>query len=350
MGVKEVTHGQTREARQEHQQRREEDLQELSAQAEDLAEAVPSDPGRSGRERTDDRHAGGAAGHWGGGAAHNKAPRRNPRSSISAPMRSCCDATSRPEDRDPLAGHGIHRGRGHGVLADLSRIRRRDGPARRRSAWRLIADYARQFTQITETAAAATGRQGGRARSQAPGRQGRVLRACQEGAVASNRAALPAGRAAAAADHRPPDLGGAADRRVTRGRPWIFDAPLWSRRCSCWPRSSSLSADRVRLRSGKVIAGIFIGGDSKSVRLLLERRADLGGPARPRPSPSSSRTQGPGGGAVRRGVAAPAAAPRPVAVTVPAGSRINVRLTQAIDVDTSKAGMTFKAVVDDPVR
>ena len=32
----------------------------------------------------------------------------------------------------------------------------------------------------------------------------------------------------------------------------------------------SLSADRVRLRSGKVVEGIFIGGDSKSVRVLLD--------------------------------------------------------------------------------
>ncbi len=32
----------------------------------------------------------------------------------------------------------------------------------------------------------------------------------------------------------------------------------------------SLSADRVRLRSGKAIDGLFIGGDSKSVRVLLD--------------------------------------------------------------------------------
>ena len=32
----------------------------------------------------------------------------------------------------------------------------------------------------------------------------------------------------------------------------------------------SLAADRVRLRSGKVVEGMFIGGDSKSVRVLLD--------------------------------------------------------------------------------
>ena len=36
-------------------------------------------------------------------------------------------------------------------------------------------------------------------------------------------------------------------------------------------------------------------------------------------------------------------------VAVPAGSQLNVRLTQGIDVDASQAGMTFKGVVDDPV-
>ena len=43
----------------------------------------------------------------------------------------------------------------------------------------------------------------------------------------------------------------------------------------------------------------------------------------------------------------PAAAPKPV--TVPAGTALNIRLTQAIDVDVSQAGQTFKAIVDDPV-
>ena len=32
----------------------------------------------------------------------------------------------------------------------------------------------------------------------------------------------------------------------------------------------SLSADRVRLRSGKIIEGMFLGGDSKTVRVLLD--------------------------------------------------------------------------------
>ena len=34
---------------------------------------------------------------------------------------------------------------------------------------------------------------------------------------------------------------------------------------------------------------------------------------------------------------------------MPAGTKLNVRLTQAIEVDASQAGMKFKALVDDPV-
>jgi hypothetical protein len=116
----------------------------------------------------------------------------------------------------------------------------------------------------------------------------------------------------------------------------------------------SLSADRVRLRSGKVVEGMFIGGDSKAVRVLLdngqvaevrleeavalefsERKPPPPPPPPPAPKPAAA--------------AAPKPAAAPAMVTVPAGTAVNVRLTQAIDVDASKAGQTFKAIVDDPV-
>ena len=43
-----------------------------------------------------------------------------------------------------------------------------------------------------------------------------------------------------------------------------------SPRCSWLAAGVSLDADRVRLRSGKVVEGMFIGGDSKTVRVLLD--------------------------------------------------------------------------------
>jgi hypothetical protein len=111
----------------------------------------------------------------------------------------------------------------------------------------------------------------------------------------------------------------------------------------------SLSADRVRLRSGKVVVGTFIGADSKAVRVLLDdgrvseipiqdamavefsARKPATPPAKPAPA------------------AQPAPKQEPAPLVVPSGTRINVRLTQPIDVDISFAGQSFKAVVDDPV-
>jgi hypothetical protein len=126
-----------------------------------------------------------------------------------------------------------------------------------------------------------------------------------------------------------------------RTMPWIVAILLVG-------AGTSLFADRIRLRSGKTIDGIFIGGDSKSVRVLLDNgqvsevplaeavavEFDARKPTPPPPPPK------------------PAAAPKaaaPKSVTVPAGTTVNVRLAQTIDVDASQAGMTFKAVVDDPV-
>jgi hypothetical protein len=106
----------------------------------------------------------------------------------------------------------------------------------------------------------------------------------------------------------------------------------------------SLSADRVKLKSGKVIEGMFVGADSKAVRILLDngKVTEVGiddavsvefTPRKPPPPPPPPPN--------------PAVQPKPV--QVPAGTVINIRLTQGIDVDASKTGQSFKAIVDDPV-
>ncbi len=106
----------------------------------------------------------------------------------------------------------------------------------------------------------------------------------------------------------------------------------------------SLSADRIKLKSGKVIEGIFVGADSKAVRILLDngKVTEVAiddavsvefTPRKPAPPPAPP----------------PNPATRPKPVQVLAGTTINVRLTQGIDVDASQAGQTFKAIVDDPV-
>jgi len=131
--------------------------------------------------------------------------------------------------------------------------------------------------------------------------------------------------------------------------------------------AAAAHGDSVKLRSGKVIDGMFIGADSRSVRILMDSgqvsEIAVGEVASidfvPRkaapasaPAPSSAATAGkPAPAAAPTPAAAQAPAkPRPAsAVTVPAGTLVNVRLTTAIDVDASRAGQTFKAVVDDPV-
>ena len=121
----------------------------------------------------------------------------------------------------------------------------------------------------------------------------------------------------------------------------------------------SLSADRVKLRSGKVIEGMFMGADSRSVRVLLDDGQVSEVPiadtvsvefSARKPAPPATPAAKPAAAApATRPAAAATPAPAPRAVTVPAATVINVRLTQAIDVDSSQAGMTFKGIVDDPV-
>jgi len=108
-----------------------------------------------------------------------------------------------------------------------------------------------------------------------------------------------------------------------------------------WASASPL-ADRVRLRSGQSVTGLFMSADVKIVRMLLDNGTIAEFPVEditaveftPRKTPPPAAPD-------------PARAPSPI--TVPSGTVLNVMLTQAIDVDATKAGMTFKAVVDDPV-
>ncbi len=107
--------------------------------------------------------------------------------------------------------------------------------------------------------------------------------------------------------------------------------------------AATLSADRVKLRSGPVVEGSFMSADGTRVRMLLPNGsvaefpiADVTGvefTARKTPPPTTTPD--------------PARAPAPV--TVPTGTVLSVLLTQAIDVDAAQAGMTFRAILDDPV-
>ena len=117
---------------------------------------------------------------------------------------------------------------------------------------------------------------------------------------------------------------------------------------------ATLSADRIRLRSGKIVQGTFIGADSKAVRILLDSGQVSEVPIEDAVAVefSARKPATPPPPAPRPATAAPAPAPAAAAkktVTVPSGTPINVRLSQDITADASQAGQVFKAVVDDPV-
>ena len=81
----------------------------------------------------------------------------------------------------------------------------------------LIADYAKDYATLTD--AAPTGWRRRRSTSRpAPGREGEVLREGEDGALAADGAALPPGRAPAAAADRSADLRRAAGRAADTRR------------------------------------------------------------------------------------------------------------------------------------
>ena len=83
--------------------------------------------------------------------------------------------------------------------------------------------------------------------------------------------------------------------------------------------------------------------DVKIVRMLLANGCIAEFTVESVPPSSSRRAK------LRRGRRPDPATKTPAPITVPTGTVLSVRLTQAIDVDTAQGGMTFKSVLDDPV-
>jgi hypothetical protein len=106
--------------------------------------------------------------------------------------------------------------------------------------------------------------------------------------------------------------------------------------------TATLSADRIRLRSGQSVDGNLLGADVGVVRFLLSNGSIVSIKVEeisavefaPRRQPAQA-TPDP-------------AKPLPP-ITVPKGTVLSVRLTQAIDVDAAQAGAVFKSALSDPV-
>jgi hypothetical protein len=112
--------------------------------------------------------------------------------------------------------------------------------------------------------------------------------------------------------------------------------------------AATVHADRLRMRTGAVVDGTYVGGDLKIVRFrsadgttrqyAVQDIAEMTFAVREAPAPVPVTPS-----------KAPDPARAPAPVVVPAGTILNVRLSQDIDVDTTEVGAKFKARVDDPV-
>lgn len=104
---------------------------------------------------------------------------------------------------------------------------------------------------------------------------------------------------------------------------------------------ATLSADRIKLRTGQTVEGTVTSQDAATVRVTLAngRRAQfpMSDVASIEFTPRAEET------------APPEPTRKPAPVTVPAQTILNVRLAEGIDVDATKTGATFRSLMDDPV-
>ncbi len=111
-------------------------------------------------------------------------------------------------------------------------------------------------------------------------------------------------------------------------------------------------ADRLTLRSGKVVEGTYLGGDARTVRMAVGDRIESFavsevwslqfGAAEPSGTPAAAT-----GTAARS--AEPARAGGAAAREIPAGTEIVVRMIDDVDSEVHRVGQTFRASVDEPV-
>jgi len=110
-----------------------------------------------------------------------------------------------------------------------------------------------------------------------------------------------------------------------------------------------LGADTLILRDGKVIQGTFIGGSTKQINFASSTGEALQIPVG---SVMSLTFSAPTAAVAATPKPAPKAAPAPSAkpaVIIPAGTTLRVSTIDAIDVDSSQAGKTFRGSLSDPL-
>ncbi len=111
-----------------------------------------------------------------------------------------------------------------------------------------------------------------------------------------------------------------------------------------------LSADTLILRDGKAIQGTFVSGSARQINFIAPSGQTLQVPIA---SVMSLTFSAPSAAVAAAPKPAPPPAPRPApakpAVVIPAGTTLRISTIDAIDVDSSQAGKTFRGSLSDPV-
>lgn len=128
-----------------------------------------------------------------------------------------------------------------------------------------------------------------------------------------------------------------------------------------WLSTGAAWADRLEMKDGRVIEGTYMGGSRVNVHFRVDgetrifKRTDISaillyeeGEAPPKPAAGTATTPGSKTSTASQGATTkPAITTATSGGTVPAGTRIAVRMIDGVDSDTNKAGDTFRASLEE---
>jgi hypothetical protein len=114
------------------------------------------------------------------------------------------------------------------------------------------------------------------------------------------------------------------------------------------------SADSLTLRSGRVVHGQYLGGDSRQIRMAVGDRVDTFDVSEVTSLQFGSERLSSENTSFERERPAPLPPPQredpPAAAQIPTGTEITVRMIDAVDSEQTRLGQTFRASVDEPIQ
>ncbi|HEY6393027.1 MAG TPA: hypothetical protein VIX89_17230 [Bryobacteraceae bacterium] len=120
--------------------------------------------------------------------------------------------------------------------------------------------------------------------------------------------------------------------------------------------ASFCAADVLTLRSGQVVRGEYLGGDSRHVKMAVGDRVEsysvdevtnlqFGGGQRLNDQDGRDRREG----GFREPPPPPPPPPASYSMQIPAGTPVTVRMIDGVDSEQTRLGQTFRASIDEPV-